>query len=102
MIRAACALIALCATVAASPPPPLPVPPIPPANIPSDRSAPLPDRDFRAPLDTSSQGVRVMPEDFRIERYYQGLAFGQGSHFSTSEEKRSIQTPGVAVQVPIQ
>lgn len=102
MMRVFWALIALFATAGASPPPPLPVPPIPPADIPSDSSAPVPDRDIRAPSDSASLGVRVRPEDFRVDRFYSGLAFSPGSRFSTSEEKRPIQTPGVAVQVPIQ
>jgi len=91
----------LVATVAASPPRPLPIPPIPPDVPPLDQSAPLPDRDASGPTDNSAR-TRVSVQDFRIQRFYQGLGYAPGSHFATSEEKRPIQTPGLSVQVPLQ
>ncbi len=103
MRRTSWAILVLLATIGAGPPPPtLPVPPIPPAHPPSDRSAPVPDRDIQAPVQAATPGPRVSLQDFRIRRYYQGLAYSPGSHFETSEEKRPIQTPGLTVQVPLQ
>lgn len=104
MMRVFWVLLVLLATAGASPPqssPALPVPPIPPDQPPSDRSAPVPDRDLQAPSD-ASQGVKVSVQDFRIRRYYQGMGYTPGSHFETSEEKKPIQTPGLTLQVPIQ
>ena len=100
MIRIGLAVFLLFATTAASPAPPLPVPPIPPANPPADHSAPTPDRDAQAP--TAPGGVQLSVQDFRVQRFYQGLGYTPGSHFETSEEKRPIQTPGVFVKVPLQ
>jgi hypothetical protein len=45
--------------------------------------------------------VHVSVQDFRVQRFYQGLGYAPGSHFETSEEKRSIQTPGLSLQVPL-
>ena len=101
MMRTFSAGLILLATAAASPAPPLPIPPIPPANPPIDHSAPMPDRDFQAPSD-ANQGVRVSVQDFRIQRFYQGLGYTPGSHYETSEERKPIQTPGVSLQVPLQ
>ncbi len=101
MRRMIWAAFVLLLTAGASPHRSLPVPPIPPADPPSGQSAPLPDRDMQPPLDATSQGARVSVEDFRIRRFYPGLAYSPGSHFETSEEKRPIQTPGLAVQVPL-
>jgi hypothetical protein len=44
----------------------------------------------------------VSVQDFRVQRFYQGLGYAPGSHYATSEEKRPIQTPGLSVQVPLQ
>jgi hypothetical protein len=101
MIRFLTAALVLLATVAAGPRPSLPIPPIPPADPPTDQSAPLPDRDARAPSDGTSPGARVSLQDFRVQRFYQGLGYAPGSHYETSEEKRPIQTPGLTVQVPL-
>jgi hypothetical protein len=101
MKRASWAVFVLLATAGASPSRPLPVPPIPPAHPPTDQSAPLPDRDARAPADGASDGTRVGVRDFRISRFNQGMGYAPGSQYETSEEKRSIQTPGLTVQVPL-
>lgn len=104
MIRvvAAVFLLVVATGAAPAPAPSLPVPPIPPADPPSDHSAPIPDRDAQAPLGAGTESVQVNVQDFRIRRFYQGLGYGPGSHFETSEEKRPIQTPGVALKVPLQ
>ena len=63
MKRAFCVLFVLMATTGASPPRALPLPPIPPEILPSDQSAPLPDRDLRAP-DDGGPRTRVSVQDF--------------------------------------
>jgi hypothetical protein len=100
MIRIASAVFLLLATTGAGPAP-LPVPPIPPANPPTALSAPMPDRDLQAPT-APGQRLQVSVQDFRVQRFYQGLGYAPGSHFETSEEKRPIQTPGLSVKVPLQ
>ena len=102
MTRAFRACLILLATTAASPSRPLPVPPIPPQDPPSAQSAPVPNRDLQAPPDSDGDRTQFGLQDFRIRRFYQGMGYGPGSHFETSEEKRPIQTPGVAVKVPLQ
>ena len=62
----------------------------------------MPDRDAQAPPDGTGDGARVSVRDFRISRFNQGMGYAPGSQFETSEEKRSIQTPGLTVQVPLQ
>lgn len=91
----------LLVTSAAAPPGSLPIPPIPPANPPTGQIAPLPDRDARGPTD-NDRGMRVRVQDFRVQRPNPGFGYAPGSRFETSEEKRSIQTPGVMVQMPLQ
>lgn len=104
-MRRLCHLVlVLVATTAASPATqkrPLPVPPIPPARPPVDESAPLPNRDIQGPVATVP-GTRVRVQDFRVDRMTDGLGYTPGSRFSTSEDRRSIQTPGLTVQVPLQ
>jgi hypothetical protein len=100
MMRIWWAVFVLLATAGASPPVSLPVPPIPPNNPPTDQSAPVPDRDAQAPSE-AAEGARVGVRDFRVRRFYQGFGYAPGSQFETSEEKRPIQTPGLAVQVPL-
>ena len=102
MMRAFWGCLILFATAAAGPPRPLPVPPIPPENPPSAQSAPVPDRDLQAPSDSDGDRTQFGLQDFRIRRFYQGMGYGPGSHFENSEEKRPIQTPGLAVKVPLQ
>jgi hypothetical protein len=101
MTRSVWAALALLVTTAASPAPSLPVPPIPPDNPPLDQTAPVPNPDIRAPLDTSQSGVRVNVQDFRVNRYDQSPGYTPGSQFETSEDKRPIQTPGLTLQVPL-
>jgi hypothetical protein len=102
MMRALWAVLVLLATAGASPPRVLPVPPIPPPNPPTDQSAPIPNRDAQAPPEIGAQGARVGVRDFRVHRFTnQGLGYAPGSQFESSEEKRPIQTPGLAVQVPL-
>jgi len=62
----------------------------------------LPDRDAQGPFGLESAGTRVLVEDFRVRRFKQGLGYTPGSQFESSEEKRSIQTPGLSVRVPLQ
>lgn len=102
MTRACCLAFILLATVAAGPPSPLPVPPIPPLHPPMDQSAPLPNPDIEAPPTEASQGPQFSLHDFRVNHFTSGMGYTPGSQFEASEEKRAIQTPGVAVKVPLQ
>ena len=95
-------LFALFATAAAAPAPSLPVPPIPPARPPMAQSAPIPDPDARGPQDRSSGGAQVNFTDFRLDRDNQSLGYAPGSQFQTTEDRRSIQTPGLTLRVPLQ
>ncbi len=101
MKRPCWVVLALLATTGASPASNLPEPPIPPAHPPTAQSAPIPNLDAQAPLSTDLQGARVSVQDFRADRFGQALGYTPGSQFQTSEDKRPIQTPGVAVQVPL-
>jgi len=89
---------------AAGPAPTLPVPPVPPAHPPTDQTAPIPNPDARGPRDDGSAGTKVQVTDFRLTRQGQssGLGYSPGSQFQTSEDRRSIQTPGLTVRVPLQ
>ena len=79
----------------------LPVPPIPPAHPPSDQSAPIPNADAAAPA-SAAVLPNVSWQDFRATNFDQSLGYAPGSRFSTSEDKRSIQTPGLSWKVPLQ
>jgi hypothetical protein len=78
------------------------VPPIPPEHPPAAQSAPIPNPDARAPLDTSSAGTQVGFTDFRLDRDNQSMGYSPGSQFQTNEDRRPIQTPGLTVRVPLQ
>ena len=101
MKRPWCVVLVLLATTGASPPRHLPEPPFPPAHPPTAQSAPMPNPDAQAPLSTDPQGARVSVQDFRADRFGQALGYTPGSQFQTSEDKAPIQTPGVAVHVPL-
>jgi len=101
-VRLAWLAIALFAVTAARLPPPLPVPPIPPARPPADSNAPIPNPDVTAPTPTASLSPSFMVHDFRINTFDRSLGYVPGSHFSTSEDKRPIQTPGLEMKVPLQ
>jgi hypothetical protein len=103
MTRMGLALLLL-ATIAAAPAPTtpvLPVPPIPPVHPPTAQSAPVPDPDARAPQDRSAGGAQVGFTDFRLNRDSQSMGYSPGSQFQTSEDRRTIQTPGLTVRVPL-
>ncbi|MGC1409397.1 MAG: hypothetical protein WA864_10685 [Acetobacteraceae bacterium] len=105
MMRPCWVVLALLATTGAGPPNRLPEPPIPPAHPPTAQSAPIPNPDAQAPLSAEQRGARVSVQDFRVDHFGQSLGYTlgytPGSQFETSEDKRSIQTPGVAVQLPL-
>jgi hypothetical protein len=84
-----------------TPEPDLPIPPIPPAHPPGDQSAPIPDADASRPASTAVL-PNVTVQDFRATQFDQSLGYAPGSKFSTSEDKRAIQTPGLSWKVPLQ
>jgi hypothetical protein len=86
----------------AAPAPSLPVPPIPPEHPPLTQSAPIPNPDVRAPLDTSTGRAQVGLTDFRLDRQDKSPGYSPGSQFQNSEDRRGIQTPGLTVRVPLQ
>jgi hypothetical protein len=102
MTRRLLLLLVGLATAAAGHAPQLPVPPIPPANHPPSGLAPLPDPDIVAPRDGGSTGPQFSVRDFRARNYGAAQGYTPGSQFQTSEDKRSIQTPGVNVRLPLQ
>ena len=81
---------------------PLPLPPKPPAHPPVDRGAPVPDLHISAPREGPSPLPNIVVRDFRMNDYNQSLGYTPGSKFETSEDKRSIQTPGLSLRVPLQ
>lgn len=101
MKRLCLALLLGLATIAAGPPPPLPVPPIPPAH-PPDQAAPMPDTEAHGPAPEIAQGPKLSVTDFRVRNYDQSQGYAMGSHFQTSEDKRVIQTPGLTLRLPLQ
>jgi hypothetical protein len=102
-IVAAWPFLVLLASAGAGPNRSLPVPPIPPANPPTARTAPTPNRDAVGPLTPAENGPKVQLKDFRAGPFQQsGLAYSRGSQFQSDEDKRPIQTPGLTVRVPLQ
>jgi hypothetical protein len=102
-IVAAWPFLVLLASAGAGPNRSLPVPPIPPANPPTARTAPMPNRDAVGPLTPSENGPQVQLKDFRAHPFQQsGLGYSRGSQFQSGEDKRPIQTPGLTVRIPLQ
>jgi hypothetical protein len=102
MSRACWLLVALFATAAAGPTTSLPLPPVPPAHPPADRRAPVPDTYLTAQREGPSSLPDITVRDFRVTDYDHSLGYTPGSRFETSEDKRSIQTPGLSLRVPLQ
>jgi hypothetical protein len=106
MSRMCWLLVAFIATAGAgqkqSMPVSLPLPPKPPAHPPADRGAPMPDLYISAPREGPSPLANFTVRDFRITDTNHSLGYTPGSQFQTSEDKRSIQTPGLSFRVPLQ
>jgi hypothetical protein len=102
MSRTAWLLVALFGATAAGQSQSLPLPPIPPAHPPADRGAPVPDPGISAPREGPPPLSNITVRDFRNNDYNQSLGYTPGSKFETSEDKRSIQTPGLSLRVPLQ
>ena len=81
---------------------PLPLPPVPPAHPPADRGAPVPDLYISAPREGPPPLSNITVRDFRVDENNHSLGYTPGSQFQTSEDKRSIQTPGFSFRVPLQ
>lgn len=80
----------------------LPLPPKPPAHPPADRGAPVPDLYVSAPREGPTPLSNITVRDFRVDENNHSLGYTPGSQFQTSEDKRSIQTPGFSFRVPLQ
>ena len=104
MTRRRLALLLLFTATGAGPTPTLPLPPVLPEHPRTDQTAPIPNPDARGPRDAASVGTQVQVSDFRVSRQgqTQGLGYSPGSQFQTSEDRRSLQTPGLTVRVPLQ
>jgi hypothetical protein len=104
MSRVGWLLVALFATAAAGQKQslPLPLPPVPPAHPPADRGAPVPDPYISAPREGPPPLSNITVRDFRMDDTNHSLGYTPGSQFQTSEDKRSIQTPGFSFRVPLQ
>jgi hypothetical protein len=102
MTRTGFALFLLFATAGAGPTPSLPVPPVPPVHPPLGQSAPIPNPDTRAPQYAGSGRPNVSITDFRFSRQDQSLGYSPGSQFQSDVDRHGIQTPGLAVRVPLQ
>jgi hypothetical protein len=106
MSRVGWLLVAFIATAAAgqkqSLPLPPPLPPKPPAHPPADRGAPVPDLYVSAPREGPSPLPNITVRDFRMDDTNHSLGYTPGSQFQTSEDRRSIQTPGFSFRVPLQ
>jgi hypothetical protein len=101
MARRGLALLLLFTATGAGPAPTLPLPPVLPEHPRTDQTAPRPNPDVRGPRDAASIGTQVQVTDFRASRQNQSLGYSPGSQFQTGEDRRSIQTPGLTVRVPL-
>ena len=101
MTRRGLALLLLFTATGAGPAPSLPLPPVLPEHPRTDQTAPIPNPDARGPRDAASIGTEVQVTDFRASRQNQSLGYSPGSQFQTGEDRRSIQTPGLTVRVPL-
>jgi hypothetical protein len=101
MTRRGLALLLLFTATGAGPAPTLPLPPVLPEHPRTDQTAPIPNPDARGPRDAASIGTQVQVTDFRASRQNQSLGYSPGSQFQTGEDRRSIQTPGLTVRVPL-
>lgn len=79
----------------------LPVPPVPPTN--PETPAPVPDPNQHAPppQDTKSH-VEWSITEFRAQNYEPGVAFAAGSRYRTDEDRKTLQTPGLLMRVPLE
>jgi hypothetical protein len=80
---------------------PLPVPPIPPAN--PETPAPVPDLGQQPPPPQDNKPhVKWSVTDFRAQKYEPGSAFAAGSRYRTGEDRKTLQTPGLLMRVPLE
>ncbi len=62
----------------------------------------MPDLYVSAPREGPPPLSNITVRDFRVDDYNHSLGYTPGSKFETSEDKRSIQTPGLSFRVPLQ
>jgi hypothetical protein len=80
----------------------LPVPPIPPEDQQLAEAAPVPDRDAQAPVAPTSNDPSVDVRLYRTKNYDSSAGFVPGSRYQSAEDRKPIQTPGIAILVPLQ
>jgi hypothetical protein len=81
----------------------LPAPPRPPEAAPGPELAPVPNPDVQPPVDLDAlTRPSFSITDFRSTTIDNSAGFGTGSQYRSSEDQRAIQTPGLAVKVPLQ
>jgi hypothetical protein len=79
----------------------LPVPPAPPDHPPLADAAPVPNVYAEAPVAPAPAKTSVNVKLYRVDIYDPGVAFVPGSRYQTSEDRKPIQTPGLAISVPL-
>ena len=79
----------------------LPTPPIPPSLAPGSTAAPIPDSGVDAPPIAADAGPTIALKFYRAQTYDPSMGFAPGSRYSTTEDRRPIQTPGFSVSVPL-
>jgi hypothetical protein len=79
----------------------IPMPPIPPEHPPPGEIAPVPNVDARAPVPDPSNEPTVDVRLYRVRLYDPSLGFAPGSQYQTTEDRKSIQTPGLSISVPL-
>jgi hypothetical protein len=79
----------------------LPVPPIPPADHETPAPVPNPDQQPPPPQDNKPH-VKWSVTDFRAQKYEPGSAFAAGSRYRTGEDRKTLQTPGLLMRVPLE
>ena len=79
----------------------LPVPPQPPEPLSLAQIAPVPNVNARGPIMVASDAPTLDLKLYRARPYDPGMGFAPGSRYQTAEDRKPIQTPGLAIIVPL-
>ena len=79
----------------------LPLPPTPPNGPDVSEAAPVPNVDAQAPSIPVSEEPSINVKLYRARTFDTSAGFAPGSRFQTSEDRKPIQTPGLAITVPL-